>query len=93
VVPPETIPGPLQLNDAPAVEELALMVPFKTEQVKVNGDPGVTFGGVVLFVTFTFAAFVQPLAGSVTVTVYVPEAFTVGVEVLPPEAIPGPAHE
>jgi hypothetical protein len=32
------------------------------------------------------------LAGSVTVRVYVPAVFTVGVAVFPPETIPGPAQ-
>ena len=36
---------------------------------------------------------VHPFAGFVTVKVYVPGAFTVGVAVVPPETIPGPAHE
>ena len=40
--------------------------------------------------TLTFAVLVQLLAGLVTVTVYDPIAFTVGVAVAPPETIPGP---
>ena len=43
--------------------------------------------------TFTVAVAVHPFAGSVTVNVYVPARFTVGVAVAPPETIPGPAHE
>ena len=38
----------------------------------------------------TVEELVHPFAGSVTVTVYVPGKFTVGVEVVPPEEIPGP---
>ena len=35
---------------------------------------------------------VQPLAEFVAVTVYVPLALTVGLAVVPPEAMPGPAQ-
>ena len=43
-------------------------------------------------VTFTVAGLVQLFEGFVTVTVYVPGAFTVGEALLPPETIPGPAQ-
>ena len=35
---------------------------------------------------------VQPFPELVTVTVYVPEELTVGLAVVPPEAMPGPAQ-
>ena len=35
----------------------------------------------------------HPLAGLVTVIVYVPARLTVGVHVVPPAVIPGPVHE
>jgi len=49
-----------------------------------------TVGSVILLLTKTVAVFVQPLEGSVTVTVYVPNALIAGLEVVPPETIPGP---
>ena len=69
------------------------MFPLAVVQVSANGAPATKFGKVPLFVTDTVAVFVHPLAGLVTVTVYVPAAFTVGDEVVPPETIPAPAHE
>jgi len=42
--------------------------------------------------TSAVASLVQPLAELVTVTVYVPEVLTVGLAVVPPETIPGPAQ-
>jgi hypothetical protein len=44
----------------------------------------------VLEFTATVEVAVHPLAGFVTVIVYVPAALTFGVAVVPPEAIPGP---
>jgi hypothetical protein len=42
--------------------------------------------------TRAVAVLVQPLAELVTVTVYVPDALTVGLADVPPETIPGPAQ-
>jgi hypothetical protein len=66
------------------------MVPLAVIQVRVRVAPGVTVGIAPELVTDTEAVLVQPFAGSVTVTVYVPAAFTVGEEVVPPDMIPGP---
>jgi hypothetical protein len=90
VFPPETTPGPLQLKVAPAEAELALIVPLVTRQVNERGAPAVAVGGVVLELTTTVPTFVQPVAGLVTVTVYVPDIFIVAVFVVPPETTPGP---
>jgi hypothetical protein len=87
---PETIPGPDQLQVIPGVVELAVIVPLVVVHVSVSGGPAVTLGNEPVLVTVTEAVLVQPLAGSVTVTLYVPAAFTVGDEVVPPEIIPGP---
>jgi len=43
-------------------------------------------------VTEAVAVLVQPLAELVTVTVYVPDALTVGFASVLPETIPGPAQ-
>ena len=69
VFPPETIPGPDQLNVAPPVDELALIVPLVVVHVNARGGPAVTFGGLVFDETETVAVFVQPVTGLVTVTV------------------------
>lgn len=90
VVPPEVIPDPAQLYVAPLVVELAVITPEVVIQSNVNELPAVTFGGVVLLVTVTVVVAVHPFAGSVTVTVYVPAAFTVGEELVPPAVIPVP---
>ena len=69
VVPPETIPVPVQLYVTPVVVELALMFPLLTTQVNVNDVPAVTFGKAPVFVTTTVVVAVHVFAGSVTVTV------------------------
>jgi hypothetical protein len=93
VVPPLVIPAPVQLNVAPLVVELALIVPLDAEHVNVNAPPAVTAGTVVLLVTPTVVVDVHAVPGSVTVTVYVPTAFTVAVALEPPLTIPGPDQE
>jgi hypothetical protein len=93
VVPPLVIPVPDQLYVAPLVVELALMVPLDAAHVNVKDPPAVTAGVVVLLVTPTVVVDVHAVAGSVTVTVYVPTAFTVAVALEPPLTIPGPDHE
>ena len=93
VVPPLVIPAPVQLNVAPLVVELALIVPLDAAHVSVKDPPAVTAGAVVLLVTPTVVVDVHEVAGSVTVTVYVPTAFTVAVALEPPLTIPGPDHE
>jgi hypothetical protein len=91
VVPPETIPGPDQLKLVPVV------VPAESETdvvVQVNVPPvALAPGGVMFASTRADAELVQPFAEFVTVTVYVPVALTVGVAVLPPVTMPGPAQE
>ena len=90
VVPPETIPEPDQLKSFPDVVA-AESTTDVVVQVKV---PPVALapGGVTVEFTGAVAVLVQPLAESVTVTVYVPDALTVGLAVVPPETIPGPAQ-
>lgn len=46
-----------------------------------------TLGGVLSTVTSAESTDVQPLTGSVTVSVYVPAAFTVGVAVFAPDTM------
>jgi hypothetical protein len=59
--------------------------------VQVNVPPvALAPGGVILASTRADAVLVQPLAELVTVTVYAPDALTLGVAVAPPETIPGP---
>ena len=62
-------PGPLQLNVAPAVVELAISCTEVIVQVSIPQGAIVTFGAVVFEVTVAEAEPVQPLAGSVTMTV------------------------
>jgi len=92
-VPPLTMPGPLQEYEGlPALVETE-MDPLVVEHVNVSGEPIVTVGGVVLDVTVTSPVAEHPLVVLVTVTVYVPAAFTVGVCVVPPLTMPGPLQE
>src|ERR1041384_1502193 len=88
VEPPETIPGPDQLKLVPDVvaPESAIDVVVQVSVPPVALAPG----GVMFWLTRAVAVLVQPLAEFVVVNVYVPEALTVGVAVLPPETIPGP---
>jgi hypothetical protein len=87
---PETIPGPLQLNVAPLVDDDPLRETVVVAQVNVCADPALAFGTPAAAFTEAVLLAVHPFEGSVTVTVYVPAAFTVGVAVVPPETIPGP---
>ena len=58
-----------QLNVAPPVVEDAVSVTLVTVHVKVAGAAMLAFGGVTIWFTDTDALVVQPLTGSVTVTV------------------------
>jgi len=90
VVPPETIPGPAQLKPVPLV-----VAAERTTDVVVHVNvPPVALapGGVMLEFTRAVAVLVQPFAAVVTVTVYVPDALTVGLAVVPPETTPGPVQ-
>jgi hypothetical protein len=69
VFPPETIPGPLQLNDTPEVEELPFTVTVVEAQVIVPVVLADALGGVVFEATEVVTVFVQLLAGSVTTSV------------------------
>ena len=72
--------------------EVAIIVPDDALQFNPMGGPPVRLGGVVLLVTITVSVLVQPESGSVTVTTYVPAAPTVGLVVVAPETIFGPAQ-
>ena len=87
------MPGPAQEKVTPPVDEDPVRILVVFVHVKTCAAPAFAFGGVIFCVTLTVAVAVQPFAGLVTVNVYVPGAFTVGVGVAPPETIPGPAHE
>jgi hypothetical protein len=89
-VPPETIPGPAQLKSVPVV-----VVAERTTDVVVHVSvPPVALapGGVIVEPTDAVAVLVHPFAELVTVTVYVPDELTVGLAVVPPDAMPGPAQ-
>jgi len=62
------IPAP-QLKVAPPVVEVAVSVSVVLVQVKTVGGLMPELGAVMFWVTVTDAVLVQPLAGSVTVTV------------------------
>src|SRR5262249_47183594 len=89
VAPPDTMPGPLQLNPAPGKSVEAERVADVVVLVRL---PPVALAATAAKFESTRAAAVpvQPLVGSTTLTMYVPVALTVGVAVLPPETIPGP---
>lgn len=85
VVPPDTIPGPAQLNVAPAVAEEPFKTALVTEHVRVCEFPALASGAPAAAVTFTRSEEVQPLL--VTTNVYVPAADVEGVaeeELKPP---------
>ena len=89
--PFSTIPVPDQLKVTPPVEELAERITDVVVQVSV--PPVALAPGAVLFkFTDAIAVLVQPPAEFVTVTVYVPDALTVGLAVVLPEVMPGPAQ-
>jgi hypothetical protein len=92
VVPPETIPGPDQLNVAPAVLDEPFNVTEEDEQLSVCVLPALAFGAELFEFTTTVEDAVHPFDGSVTVTVYVPAAFTLGLAVVAPETIPAPVQ-
>src|ERR1041384_5525830 len=84
------MPGPDQLKSVPVVvapeSEIEVVV-------QVNVPPvALAPGGVIFASKRAVAELVQPLVGSSTLTVYVPDALTSGVAVVPPETIPGPDH-
>lgn len=76
---------PPQLNVAPAVVDEAVSVSEVEEQVSVVGAVIEALGEVMFWVTVVPAPAVQPLDGSVTVTVREAGAVTViAAEVIPP---------
>ena len=90
VAPPETIPGPAQLNPVPLV-----VAAERTTDVVVHVSvPPVALapGAEIFALTAAVDVLVQPLDDVVTVTVYVPLEITLGLAVVPPETIPGPAQ-
>jgi hypothetical protein len=92
VDPPEIIPGPDQLYVALPVVEEPVSVAVLALHVIVCGLPALALGAPAAALTTTVPVAEHPFDRSVTVTVYVPAAFTVGVAVDPPETIPGPAQ-
>ena len=90
VVPPETIPGPAQLKSVPVV---VLADRMTAVVVQVSVPPVALAPGTVAFLfTDAVAVLAQVVAEFEMVTVYVPEELTVGLAVVPPETIPGPAQ-
>ena len=61
----------LQTNVAPGVFELAVREIDVVEQVNTASGPALALGAVVFEPTTTWSVALQPLLGSVTVTVYV----------------------
>ena len=90
---PLTIPGPVQEKVAPGVEEKPFKTTEVTAQVSTLSVPAAALGKETLVVTTAWSVLEHPLEGSVTVSVYVPRALTVGVAVPPPLTMPGPAQE
>ena len=90
VVPPETIPVPAQLKPMPLVDDAERTTDVV---VQVNVPPvALAPGGVIFAFTKAVAVLVHPPAEFVTVTVYVPDELTVGLAVVPPLVMPGPAQ-
>ena len=76
VVPPDAIPGPAQLKPVPFVLDAERTIEVVAH---VNVPPVALAPGVVMSaLTRAVAVLVHPLAAVVTVTVYVPDALTVG---------------
>jgi hypothetical protein len=90
VIAPETMfPPLLAIHEkvAPAVVDEPLKANEVTVQVNILSAPAFAFGTVLFNVTKTTSVAVHPLIGLVTVNVYVPAAFTVGVAVVLPETM------
>jgi hypothetical protein len=91
VSPPETIPGPLQLNVGDVAEVVAEIL--IAVSAHVNTPPvAVTVIDGFSAVTTAVATASQPVDVTTAFTVYVPGALTVGVAVFAPETIPGPVQ-
>ena len=60
---------PPQLNVAPVVVEVAVIVSLVFVQVKMPGAPTPALGAVIFCVTVAEAVLVHPFEGSVTVTI------------------------
>ena len=75
---------PPQLKVAPPVVDEAVKFSEVNEHVKTEGAAILALGAVVFCVTVALAVLVHPLAGSVTVTVYVAGVETVFVAVVIP---------
>jgi hypothetical protein len=69
VFPPETIPGPDQLNVAPGVLDDPLRFTVVELHVRVCVDPAFAFGTPADEFTATVLVAIHPLLGSVTVRV------------------------
>ena len=78
------VPPPLHAKVAPAVVEDAVNVVLVTVQFSTAGGAILTLGVVVFCVTVVEAEAVQPFAGSVAETVYVPAVETLFVLPVPP---------
>src|SRR5207302_5110691 len=72
---------------APAVVDDPLKLAVNEVQVNAAVAPAFTFGGVLFMITDVAAVAVHPLAGLVTVRVYVPAASTVGLAEVAPDTI------
>ena len=90
MVPPETIPGPVQLKVVPnsVLAESVIHVVVHVSVPPVALAPGVTR----LSFTEAVAVLVHPLAELVTVTVKVPVELTFGFALVAAETIPAPAQ-
>ena len=74
-------------NVAPAVDDDPLKAIEVTVQVNTLSTPAFALGAILFKVTKATSVAVHPFAGLVTVNVYVPAAFTVGVAVVAPETM------
>ena len=86
------MPGPVHAIVAPVVVELAFSTMKVLVQVRFAAGAMLMFGKVLAALIVTLAVLLHPLAGSVTVAVYVPAWLTVGVNVVLPDTMPGPVH-
>ena len=75
---------PPQSNVALGVEDAAVSTTLLFIQFKSGCGAMLMFGTLPLAVTIALAVAVQPLPGSVTVTLYVPGVVTTLVELVPP---------
>ena len=76
MLPTKCPPTVVQANETPTVAELPPRITLEVTQFSTFAAPADAFGGVLLPVTVTVSRLIQPLAGFVTATTYIPSAST-----------------